>query len=41
MTRSRHFDAEQPGAAALDLGPLPEWDLSDLYTGPDAPENSM
>ncbi|WP_156127518.1 M3 family oligoendopeptidase [Paracoccus sanguinis] len=38
MTRSRHFDAEQPGAAALDLGPLPEWDLSDLYTAPDAPE---
>lgn len=25
-------------AEALDLGPIPEWDLSDLYKGTDAPE---
>ncbi len=25
-------------AAAVSLGDLPEWDLSDLYSGPDAPE---
>ena len=30
------FDAASPGAR--DLGPLPEWDLSDLYAAPDAPE---
>ncbi|MFA5581209.1 MAG: M3 family oligoendopeptidase [Paracoccaceae bacterium] len=27
-----------PGAGGDDLGQLPEWDLSDLYPGPDAPE---
>ncbi|WP_373051165.1 M3 family oligoendopeptidase [Thalassovita aquimarina] len=26
------------GSGAKDLGDLPEWDLSDLYTSPDAPE---
>lgn len=25
-------------AAPVDLGPMPEWDLSDLYSAPDAPE---
>lgn len=30
------FDAEIKGAKAL--GSLPDWDLSDLYTAPDAPE---
>ncbi len=29
------FDAAEPGTA---LGDLPEWDLSDLYSGEDAPE---
>lgn len=27
-----------PGAAAADLGPMPEWDLADLYAAHDAPE---
>jgi oligoendopeptidase F len=27
-----------PSSGAKDLGDLPEWDLSDLYTGQDAPE---
>ena len=31
------FDARDPAAAA-DLGSLPEWNLDDLYRGPDAPE---
>ena len=30
--------AEARGEAAAELGTLPEWDLSDLYRGPDAPE---
>ncbi len=35
-TPPRLFDTAESGAAAL--GALPEWDLSDLYTSPDAPE---
>ncbi|MFO1208082.1 MAG: M3 family oligoendopeptidase [Amaricoccus sp.] len=31
------FDAREPAADAA-LGDLPEWDLGDLYSGPDAPE---
>jgi len=31
------FDAN-PSAGAKDLGDLPEWDLTDLYAGEDAPE---
>ena len=31
------FDARDP-AASPDLGGLPEWDLTDLYQAPDAPE---
>ncbi len=31
------FDVREPAADAA-LGQLPEWDLSDLYAGPDAPE---
>ena len=31
------FDAREPAADAA-LGDLPEWDLADLYAGPDAPE---
>lgn len=31
------FDAHATGGDAA-LGPLPEWDLSDLYAAPDAPE---
>ncbi|MBP0484201.1 M3 family oligoendopeptidase [Sagittula salina] len=31
------FDANA-SAGGKDLGPLPEWDLSDLYAAPDAPE---
>ena len=36
--QSRLFDAAQSGAG--ELGDLPEWDLSDLYAGEDAPELS-
>ena len=32
-----HHDAREP-AAADNLGPLPEWDLGDLYAAPHAPE---
>ena len=32
---TRLFDVEPSGAG---LGALPEWDLSDLYPAPDAPE---
>ncbi len=31
-------DAKARGSEARDLGMLPEWNLSDLYTAPDAPE---
>ena len=31
-------DAETATSPAADLGPLPDWDLSDLYSAPDAPE---
>ncbi len=30
--------AESSATAQKDLGPLPEWDLADLYPGPDSPE---
>ena len=36
FTPSRTFDANAAGGK--DLGDLPEWDLSDLYASPDAPE---
>ena len=36
LSRPVH-DARDP-AAGENLGPLPEWDLSDLYAAPDAPE---
>ncbi|MCF6317493.1 MAG: M3 family oligoendopeptidase [Marinosulfonomonas sp.] len=32
------FDAASNASGADDFGNLPEWDLSDLYTGEDAPE---
>ncbi|MER2510744.1 MAG: M3 family oligoendopeptidase [Amaricoccus sp.] len=32
------FDAREPASGDNSLGPLPEWDLSDLYAAPDAPE---
>ena len=32
------FDADAKGAG--DFGDLPEWDLSDLYASPEAPEFS-
>ncbi|WP_370206594.1 M3 family oligoendopeptidase [Pararhodobacter marinus] len=35
LTDLRRFDADASGKS---LGNLPEWDLSDLYTAPDAPE---
>jgi len=35
LTEQRNFDAEPTRST---LGNLPEWDLSDLYTAPDAPE---
>ncbi|MCA0203085.1 MAG: M3 family oligoendopeptidase [Proteobacteria bacterium] len=35
LTDPRRFDADPSGKA---LGKLPEWDLSDLYPAPDAPE---
>ncbi|WP_299360256.1 M3 family oligoendopeptidase [uncultured Paracoccus sp.] len=31
-------DAERPGGTTASLGQLPDWDLSDLYAAPDAPE---
>jgi len=34
----RQQPAEGAGGQADMLGPLPEWDLTDLYTGPDSPE---
>jgi oligoendopeptidase F len=37
MLRSTAATAEA-GTARSDLGPLPEWDLSDLYPGRDSPE---
>ena len=37
MTRSPLFDVREPAADAA-LGTLPEWDLTDLYSAPDAPE---
>ncbi|QHQ33910.1 M3 family oligoendopeptidase [Algicella marina] len=37
MQDTRTFDAND-AASGPDLGNLPEWDLSDLYTGEDAPE---
>ncbi len=36
--RSQTFDPRDPAASADALGPLPEWDLTDLYPAPDAPE---
>ena len=36
LKNKRVFDANADGAGAF--GDLPEWDLSDLYTGEDAPE---
>ena len=38
MTIKPVFDANAAGAADDGLGPLPEWDLSDLYASPEAPE---
>ena len=32
------FDATPAQAGAGEFGPLPDWDLGDLYTAPDAPE---
>ena len=36
--RTRNTAAMASGPRAAELGPLPEWDLSDLYPGMDAPE---
>ncbi|HKH96439.1 MAG TPA: M3 family oligoendopeptidase [Beijerinckiaceae bacterium] len=36
--RARNVAATAPAPKAADLGPLPEWDLGDLYPGMDAPE---
>ena len=38
MARPPLHDAERSGAVPVDLGPLPEWDLTDLYPAPDAPQ---
>ncbi|SEN43538.1 oligoendopeptidase F [Loktanella fryxellensis] len=35
---ARLFDAHTDTGAAPDLGPLPEWDLTDLYPAPDSAE---
>jgi oligoendopeptidase F len=37
VTRSQQLEGAASNAAA-DLGVLPEWNLADLYAGPDAPE---
>lgn len=34
----RHAPATAAARAAVELGPLPEWNLADLYAGMDAPE---
>jgi oligoendopeptidase F len=34
----RQFSAASVGQASADMGDLPEWNLSDLYSGMDAPE---
>ena len=36
--RSQTFDSRDPATSDDALGPLPEWDLTDLYAAPDAPE---
>ena len=36
--RSLTFDSRDPATSDDALGPLPEWDLTDLYPAPDAPE---
>ncbi|WP_019904530.1 M3 family oligoendopeptidase [Methylobacterium sp. 77] len=36
--RSEGTQVARAAALALDLGPLPEWDLSDLYSGIDSPD---
>src|SRR5438270_8047385 len=36
--RTVPIPADASGDAAQNLGPLPEWDLSDLYPGRDSPE---
>ena len=36
--RSQTFDSRDPATSDDALGPLPEWDLTDLYPAPDAPE---
>ena len=38
MTRLPVRDAENLGATDATLGKLPDWDLTDLYPAPDAPE---
>ena len=40
MAETAHptFDAREPASGDNGLGPLPEWDLGDLYPAPDAPE---
>jgi oligoendopeptidase F len=38
MPRAAAGSAASAGAAAADLGPMPEWNLGDLYPSPDAPE---
>src|SRR5438552_17231901 len=35
------IDKAEAGAAPANLGPLPEWDLSDLYPGSDSPELAL
>ena len=35
--RSLTFDSRDPATSDDALGPLPEWDLTDLYPAPDAP----
>ena len=38
MTHPLPFRDANASSGGKDLGDLPEWDLSDLYTGEDAPE---
>ena len=38
LNRDLPRDTTQDAAAIPNLGELPEWDLSDLYPAPDAPE---
>jgi len=38
LTKPAHLPADAQGSGSTNLGEMPEWNLGDLYSGPDAPE---